>query len=92
MIGGDQDLIAKARRELEQLFAAQDGTTGGTAWACGVLEAEGLSTTSVSLRTIRALRKHEPRLSRVAARYLADLATGRRSPENSEKGFNPHLE
>lgn len=90
MIGGDQDLSGRARRELEQLFGEGDDVMGA-AWARGVLEAEGLSTTSVSLRSVRALRTHEPRLSRIAARHLADLATGR-VHESPQKGFNPLLE
>ena len=90
MIGGDVDPVGEARKELTQLFPDDEGFEVAASWARGVLEGESLDPDAVSMRSVRALRKHDRRLSRVAARYLADTAAGK-EPRSGGRGFNPLL-
>lgn len=79
MIGGDKDLAAQARGELERLFDGADGVEGAQAWAGGVLEREDIDPAAAPLRALRALRREDSRLGRVAARYLVETLAGRGS-------------
>lgn len=92
MIGGDVDPVGSARVELKRLFPQDEGFQGAMAWAREVLSAEGIDPDAVSLRSVRALRKHDRRLSRTAARYLADTAAAGKEQGRSVRPFNPHLE
>lgn len=77
MIGGNRDLGAQARRELEGLFAGSSGLERAQAWAGRVLEQEGADPARAPLRAAGVLRRAEGRLSRVAARYLVEMVAGR---------------
>lgn len=90
MIGGAVDPVGTARKELLQLFPDDEGFEAAASWARAVLESEGLDPDAVSLRSVRALRRHDRRLSRVAARYLADKASGK-EPRGGGGRFNPLL-
>lgn len=90
MIGGDVDPVDAVRKELRQIFPHDEDLEAAAGWARGVLEGEGLDPDAVSLRSVRALRKHDRRLSRVAARYLADTAAGK-EPRSGGGGTSPLL-
>ena len=77
MFGGDKDLVAEARNELERLFADANGLEGAQEWAGTVLTREAIDPASASLRAVRALRREDSRLGRVAARYLVETVAGR---------------
>ena len=90
MIGG-ADPVGRARQELRELFPDDEDFEGAVEWGRQVLAAERIDVGSASLRSVRALRKNDRRLSRVAARYLAEAAAGKRPGERTPS-FNPHLE
>lgn len=90
MIGGANP-VGRARQELRQLFPDDEDFEGAVEWARRVFAAEQIDADSASLRSVRALRKNDRRLSRIAARYLAEAAAGKRPGERTSS-FNPHLE
>lgn len=90
MIGGGNP-AARAEREIRARFAEDDALERGVDWAREVLSRAGADPGRRPLRSVRVLRREDPRLSLVAARYLVDAAAGR-PPRRGARRLNPHLE
>ena len=76
MIGQQVDPLGRARREVLGLFADEGASQRATAWARGILAAEGIDPRAQQLQAIRALRRAERGLGLAAARYLLTLVNG----------------
>lgn len=93
MIGGDKDPAERARAQLRRLFAQDDeALSGARTWAADVLDQAGLDPSAAPLRSLRALRRAEARLSPVAARHLVDALRGTGGRTRGRRPLPPHLE
>lgn len=75
---GSRDPVERAQRQLRRVFPDDPHLTGAAAWARETLRAEDLDASASPLRSLRALQRADRRLGAVAARYLVELAAGRR--------------
>ena len=75
---GSRSPVERAQRQLRRLFPDDPQLTAATAWARETLRTEGIDASASPLRSLRVLRRADRRLSAVAARYLVELAAGRR--------------
>lgn len=91
MIGPRRSPSEHARAQISQLFAGEDGVERAASWARAVLAQEGLEPTRAPLRSLRALRRADRRLSPVTARYLVAVLAGRVDPSRESGSWNPLL-
>ena len=91
MIASSSTPVERAERRLRRLFPDDPALTGATAWASEVLSTAGLEARKAPLRSVRALRRGEPRLDAAAARYLVESVAGRR-PSSDRGGPSPLLD
>ena len=91
MIGPRRSPSEHARAQIAQLFAGQDDVERAADWARAVLAQEGLDASRRPLRSRRALRRADRRLSPVTARYLVAVLAGRVDPAQGRGSWNPLL-
>jgi hypothetical protein len=91
MIGQRRGPSEHARAQIAQLFAGEDGVERAAGWARAVLAQEGLEAARSPLRSLRALRRADRRLSPVTARYLVAVLAGRIDPSQETGSWNPLL-
>lgn len=77
-IGGWRKPAQDAEIQVRGLFADDAALERGTAWAISVLQDEDVDPHDQPVRAIKALRGADRRVSLVAARFLMDLASGKR--------------
>lgn len=76
MISSSLSPVQRAQKQLHRLFPEDPALHGAIAWATETLHAASLDPSSAPLRSLRALRRADPRLSTVAARFLVEAAAG----------------
>lgn len=77
-MGGWRRPAQEAEIEVKGLFADDASLERGAAWAISVIQDADLDPHDQPVRSIKALREADPRLSLGAARFLMDLAAGKR--------------
>lgn len=93
MIGNQRDLLGRARREVQGLFADDGATDRAVSWARDVLSKDGIDASAQQLRAIRSLRRAERGLSLLGARYLVNAVNGQEEAgSSSPRRSSPLLE
>lgn len=90
MIGPRHTPTERAERQLARTFSDQeDPLVAARAWATSQLADAGIDPATRPMAAVRALRRADGRLGRVAARYLVDAAAGR--PSSRGRSFRGPL-